>query len=116
VDGNPAEPEKGYTKIENELLKALIVCPLTMAELKILLLVIRNTAGWGREKTFLSYGKISKITGLDERHAKRVVEKLCVTRILFKEKHKRKNVFSLNGGYPQWRLWIIQKGVAYKTP
>lgn len=109
--------EKGHTRIANELLEAIIAYPFTMAQLKVVLVVIRKTYGWRRKKSEISYGLISHLTGLNKRYVKKAVEKLIKDNILIKEKKKSKNILGLNKSYSQWKLWITLKGsVLVDTP
>jgi len=78
--------EKGHTRIANELLEAIIAYPFTMAQLKMLLVVIRKTYGWRKKKAQISYGTISYLTGLNKRYVKKVVEQLVKDKVLFKQK------------------------------
>lgn len=114
--GNP-QLENGHTRIANELLEAIVVYPFTMAQLKVLLVIMRKTYGWRKKKSQISYGILSRLTGLNKRYTKKVVEKLVKDRVLFKEKEKLKNILGLNKDYSDWRLWITLKGgVSEDTP
>jgi len=108
--------EKGHTRIANELLEAIIAYPFTMAQLKVLLVVVRKTYGWRKKKAQISYGTISYLTGLNKRYVKKVVEQLVKDRVLLKEKNSSKNILGLNKRYLHWSLWITLKtGVSQDT-
>ena len=97
-------------------MEVITAYPFTAAQLKVVLVVMRKTYGWRRKKTQISYGMISKLTGLNKRYVKRVVQQLIKDRVLIKEKDKDKNVFGLNKRYLHWRLWItLKKGVPEAT-
>jgi phage replication O-like protein O len=114
--GNP-QLEKGHTRIANELLEAIIRYPFTKAQLKVILVVIRKTYGWRKKKAEISYGLISRLTGLDKRYVKKIVAGLIKDKVLIKEKLNTTNVLGLNKSYPQWRLWITAEGgVSEDTP
>jgi len=116
--------EKGHTRVANELLEAIIAYPFTMAQLKVLFVVIRKTYGWRKKKSPISYGVITYLTGLNKRYVKRVIEKLVKDRVLLKEKDDVRNILGLNKNYSQWSLWITLQGggsedtskVSSKTP
>jgi phage replication O-like protein O len=109
--------EKGHTRIANELLEAIVAYPFTMAQLKVILVVIRKTYGWRKKKAQISYGMISYLSGLNKRYVKKVVEQLIKDKVLLKEKGSSKNILGLNKRYLHWRLWIILKeGVPEDTP
>lgn len=108
--------EKGHTRIANELLEALIAYPFTAAQYKVLLVVIRKTYGWRKKKSQISYGTISRSTGLTKRYAKKTVSRLIADRVLIKEKSATGNILGLNKHYLQWKLWITSKeGVSQDT-
>lgn len=114
--GNP-QTEKGYTRIANELLSAIISYPFTAAQIKVIFVVMRKTYGWHIKKTQISYGEISSLTGLNKRYVKKAVERLIHDNVLIKEKDKTKNIFGLNKKYLEWKLWIsFRRGVLEGTP
>ena len=67
---------KGYTQVNNNVLHTLMTSNLSGAELRVMLTVLRYTAGFCRESHKLSSGFISKATGLNERTVKRTVKRL----------------------------------------
>jgi len=113
--GNP-QPEKGYTRIANELLAAIMAYPFNATELKIILAVIRKTYGWKKKTASISYGAISKITVRDKRYVRRTLNKLISDRVILKEKTSYSNVLGLNKHYLQWRLWITCNDRGDQTP
>lgn len=105
--------ENGYTRIANELMKAIITYPFTAAEMRIVWLVIRWTYGYGRKKSYISYGSVARELGLDIRYVKRKMKKLTIGKVLFKERAARgKNCIGLNKEYTSWQLW---KTTPFKT-
>jgi phage replication O-like protein O len=108
--------ENGHTRVANELLEAITVYPFTMAQLKVILAVIRNTYGWSRKTARLSYGRLSSMTVINKRHLKRVVEELVSDGILLKQKEGRLNVLGINKRYTGWKLWkTLSTGDAHVT-
>jgi phage replication O-like protein O len=103
--GNP-QLEKGYTRIANELLQVLCFSKFSSAELRIILLLIRQTYGWRRKKTFLTANQISHACLISLRHTKRVVSKLIKENVLIREKDEKGNfLIGLNKRYLQWQVW-----------
>lgn len=105
--GNP-QKENGYTPIANELLEVILKYPFTMYELKTVLCVSRSTYGWSKEKALISYGDISRLTGMCRRGAKKIVDRLVLDKILFREyttKQTTSNILGLNKKYKEWKLW-----------
>ena len=67
---------KGYTAVDNEVMHKLMRTNLSGAELRVMLTVLRYTAGFCRESHKLSAGFISKATGLNERTVRRMIKRL----------------------------------------
>lgn len=105
--------ERGYTRIANELLEAILRYPLTGGELRILLAVIRLTYGWGRREAVLKIREIAQVAGLSERHAKRVVKRLTQDGLVSRQPFSRVRVLvGLNKRFSTWRLRKIPKTLA----
>ena len=68
--------ETGFTKIDNKTLCSICSTELSGSEFRVLLTVLRYTAGFCRESHKLSSGFISKATGLNKRTVKRTVKRL----------------------------------------
>lgn len=102
--GNP-QTEDGYTKIANELLEQLCKTDFTLTELKILLVVIRQTYGFGRKKHELSIGFISEATGISDRGIKSAIKKLIKSNVLIEFKPKfgsKPRELGINKRYLTW--------------
>lgn len=71
--------EDGYTRFANELLEALIELRIPGQELRIVLAIARKTYGWGKKSDTISYGQLSKMTGVPRarviEHVKNLVSK-----------------------------------------
>ena len=108
--GNP-QLEKGYTRIANELLQVLCFSRFSSAELRIILLLIRQTYGWRRKKTFLTASQISNACLISLRHTKRLISKLLREKVLIREKDEKGNLLiGLNKRYLQWQVWKSRGG------
>ena len=68
-----------FTQVDNGLLEALFRSKLTAAELRVMLFIIRQTAGYHRQSHELSAGFIAKGTGLPVRTVWRVIKRLKKT-------------------------------------
>lgn len=66
---------KGYTKIADVLLDTWL-SDLSEAELKTLLVIIRQTIGWNKARDRISHGQFKKKTGLSGRSITRAIESL----------------------------------------
>lgn len=102
--GNP-QTEDGYTKIANELLEQLCKTDFTLTELKILLVVIRQTYGFGRKKHGISVTFLSNATGISDRRIKSAVSRLVSKNVLTEYKPKfgsRPRELGINKRYLNW--------------
>ncbi len=110
MENHKANPqlENGYVRIANELFEAMGKYPFNGAELKILIVVIRLTYGWGLKQNVISFSKLAYLSALDARHTKRVVKRLAQDKVLIKYKQQRNNILGVNKDYISWRLWKTQ--------
>jgi len=70
------QKENGYTKVANELIEQLVSRDLSGRELRLLLVVMRKTWGWGKRRDRISLGQITKLTGIGRQHVATLVGKL----------------------------------------
>jgi len=96
-------------QIPNELIDSMIKSCFTASEFKIVLIVIRKTYGWRKEKVRLSFSQLSFLTQVSMRHAKRAVKKLIKDNVILNEKRHNKNLLGINGKFNDWRLWKTQE-------
>lgn len=73
--GNP-QLENGYTPIANELLEGILLARLGSAEIKVILVVLRQTYGWSRKEAEISTTFFESMSGLDRRHIVRAIKSL----------------------------------------
>ena len=97
--------ENGHTRIANELLEAIIRYPFSGARLRVFIAIIRITYGWKEKKHLATFSYIRCLTGLSNRHIKRVVKQLVQDNVVLKEKKQNMNVLGINKDYCAWRLW-----------
>lgn len=107
LDMEKATPqiEHGYTRIANELLEAIIRYPFSGAQLRIFWVIIRNTYGWNKKKHLATFSYIRCLTGISDRHVKRVIKQLVQDNVILKEKRQNMNVLGINKNYCDWGLW-----------
>lgn len=68
--------EHGHTRIAHPILEALALAPLTAAQLKVLMVLIRETYGWQRKDARISLGAFSAATGSHKSTVQRALEAL----------------------------------------
>lgn len=104
---NPQQ-ENGHTRIANELLEAILIYPFNAGEYKVMLKILRNTYGWSRKKAKLSYGEISRATGMSRKHAYRICQKFKRDSIIIIQENKSAicaNILGINKNFEDWVLW-----------
>lgn len=99
------QSEHGHTRISNELLEAILIFPFTGRELKVVMYIARETYGWSRKKASISYGAISRYTGITRRNAIGICQHLIKKGVLFSESKgtRRANVMGIQKNYTLWK-------------
>ena len=72
IKGSP-QLENGYTPIANELLEGILLAGLGSAEIKIILVIFRQTYGWSRKEAEISTSFFERLTSLSRRHVVRAI-------------------------------------------
>jgi len=106
----------GYTKISNNVLRAIYRSPFNGTEIRVIIFVIRMTSGWHKESKLLSYGYIAKETNLNKRNVKRAINLLIQAKVIIKSKDGRKNKLALNQNLTTWQLWKTSDIEGAKLP
>jgi len=78
----------GFTKVDNRILEKLITSDLTKRQIKIILLILRLSSGCQKSYALLER-KDFKVAGIDRRHVKREIEKICSLKILNFDSEKK---------------------------
>ena len=102
IKGNP-QLENGYTPIANELLEGILLAGLGSAEIKVMLVIFRQTYGWSRKEAEISTSFFERFTGLGRRHVVRAV-KILLDRGLITRSHGTKMKY----GQPVYK-YVVNK-------
>lgn len=95
--------EEGYTRIANELYKALYMAELSGSELRVVHFVLYNTYGYNRNTRTLTASYISKGTGISLRTLRTSLNSLVEYKVLFSIGAKASaKMFGINKNYEQW--------------
>lgn len=78
----------GFTKVDNRILEKLITSDLTKRQIKIILLILRLSSGCQKSYALLER-KDFKVAGIDRKHVKREIEKICSLKILNFDSEKK---------------------------
>lgn len=100
---NP-QVEKGYTRIANELLQAMSMFRFTSTEWSLIATVARLTWGYQRKRSKISYGTLSRFTGIPKRTVIRSVDTLDKDKVFDIVRNGRKvNEMGINKDYVVWK-------------
>ena len=113
---NP-QAENGHTDIAHEVLEALMKTPLSGAEFRVLLAILRKTWGWHKKQDTLSLNQIAELTGIPRRTVIRASGGLLEKRILDREERPRSpSTWRINKDYEQWVVSKVAPSVKSGTP
>lgn len=110
----------GHTRICNDILDALISLPLSGAEFKVALAIIRKTWGWGKSSVDIAWSELCRQTGLSKSGAKKAVKGLLDKRVILVEEGPafrggNLNVMGMNRHYDTWQRGHKCDGVTNVT-
>ncbi len=97
--------ENGYTKIANQILENIVRLPMNGTQLKIIMVIWRNTYGFSRKEAELSESYISKATGIDRRNVRREIAGLIINNIVVVVKEAgftSPRIIKFNKNYDEW--------------
>jgi len=88
--------ENGFTRIADSLLDALALADLSKRELKIMLVVLRRTYGFGKKHAPLSASFIAQATGIQRQHIASTISAMVQRGILHREHTQHANLLGIN--------------------
>lgn len=101
--------DKGFTRIANELLEAVLKHPFKKRELNVILAVIRKTYGYGKTCDAVSAVQIASMTNIDHSHISKTIDDLISCSVLIKKGSGRlshgKHVKSI-GINKKYKMWM----------
>jgi len=112
------QPENGYTKIANELLEVIQDFKFSQNQLKLILVVWRNTYGWNRKECELSLSYIEKTTNLDRKRANATLKSLIDGKVFIefdKGSATRPKIIGFNKNYDEWEIPKYKNGSGETT-
>jgi phage replication O-like protein O len=101
-----------YTGIPNSMMDALICARFTGREFRIILLIARQTCGWGKPEDIIAYAQVAKLTGIARRHVVDAMIALKKAGVLVRERrHGRQYPFSwaINPEPSTWDLEALAR-------
>jgi phage replication O-like protein O len=107
-----ADLSGGFSQIANTLLEALSTTPLTGRELRVMMVVIRQTYGWSRKSGAISEGCLERATGIDRKNCGKIRRELVKKSVLIVENRETR----INTRISDWNAEPVkQKGRAKKS-
>jgi phage replication O-like protein O len=107
-----ADLSGGFSQIANTLLEALSTTPLTGRELRVMMVVIRQTYGWSRKSGAISEGCLERATGIDRKNCGKIRRELVKKSVLIVENRETR----INTRISDWNAEPVkQKGRANKS-
>lgn len=95
--------ENGHVKIANDLYESVMAAPFTLREMRVVMAVIRLTYGWNRKQARVTGGLLTKLTGLPDSIASKVLSSLIAKNVVVRHGGSRSPI-SINKHADQWRL------------
>jgi len=109
--------ENGHTKIANEIMEALSKINLSPYEMRVLLVIMRKTYGWGKKSDKIPLSQIVEITGIAKPNVSRAMKSLVSRSIVISSDNKR---IGVNKNHDQWLSVAItpkkDKKLSAETP
>jgi phage replication O-like protein O len=100
--------EYQFTPIPSEALERLAAAGLTGREFRIILVVMRKTWGWSKEKDRIALSQFARYTGIDRRKCHALLTSLAKQKIIKRTvavKGDRKAImYSFNDIFAEWKL------------
>ena len=93
--------EDGFTRIANEILEALVRVSLSRNEWRVLMVVVRQTYGYGKKTDSISLSQFSRATGMMSHNAYRALKSLEAKKMIIVQ-HGRLNCYSFQKDYSLW--------------
>jgi phage replication O-like protein O len=107
-----ADLSGGFSQIANTLLEALSTTPLTGRELRVMMVVIRQTYGWSRKSGAISEGCLERATGIDRKNCGKIRRELVKKSVLIVENRETR----INTRISDWNAEPVkQKGRVNKS-
>lgn len=101
--------EGGYTRISNELLEAICRCDFNGSQMRVLMLFVRMSYGYGRKQTAFPIEYVQRQTGLSDRNARRALNSLIDGNVLIVQEEATRGkarVLQLNKKYSDWKAFL----------
>jgi len=93
----------GDIRIENDIWEALTKYRIPGEQMQCLLFIIRQTVGYNKEKTNISFPKFVEATGINKGNIGRALRKLCEKKVVVKKDNNTGVSYRFNKKYRTWK-------------
>ncbi len=90
---------ENFTKVPNEYLEEIACNRSFCAKTKILMTILRKTAGWNKKEDWISLSQFESMTGILKRNVCRTLDQLVEAKIILKSENK----YHINPNVKAWR-------------
>jgi phage replication O-like protein O len=109
-------PPGGYTKVPNNMMRALYRFHFNGTQFRTIIFLIRMTSGWNKGSRAISYKSIAKELNLDKRSVRRTIKTLIQNNVIIRQKSGRWNVWTVNHDIMSWELLITRRNKRTQMP
>lgn len=114
------QAENGHTDIAHEILEKLAQMPLSGAEFRVLMVVLRRTYGWHKSEDMISLTQFQQATGFPRWTVWDAIERLIKKNILVRKTllHSKENLTTPPSIYrfnKDWETWVSPERVVRKS-
>lgn len=96
--------EKGYTRLANELLDALLAAGLTARQWAVVMAIARKTYGWNKTRDEIGLSQLRLMTGIDKSHLSRTIRELETMKVIHREAGTHGHTLGINKRHKDWEL------------
>lgn len=100
--------EKGYTPIDNEIIKHLAKTRISGVPMQLLWVIFRKTYGWNKKEDYISNSQFCKMTGLNKVTVSKGIDYLLSMNIINKSVtnigNKKTTSYCFQRNYDSWKL------------
>jgi phage replication O-like protein O len=96
------ELENGFTRIANEILEAIGKTKLNGHEFRILIILFRQTYGYGKKNDKISAAQWEEFTGINRRKIWEAIDGLKKKNIIIIDNNHNTNIYSFQKNYEEW--------------
>lgn len=102
TDYKSPQLEDGYIRIANELYDAIFSFPLPASMLRVLMIVVRKTYGYGKKEDDMSASQIGEMCAMSRQHVTTALNDLAALMVIHKRPGRFGSIIGINKDYSSW--------------